>query len=107
MSFVVVLIVTFALLSALIIQGREADRQARESTLANLETRAREAQRRVRESWWRASALQNEAAWNSFQAASESTRAAFAAWAQEAKNQENWAEEARVSEVFWSAYTKG
>lgn len=100
MSFFVALIVAAALLFSLIVQGREADRQARESTLANLETRAREAQRRVRESWWRASALQTQEAWGEFYRSDQAAQATLSSWSSQARAWEDWDSLARVQEVF-------
>ncbi len=102
-TFVIAVAVITAFMASLAIQARESDREACTSRLTNLETRALEARDQASRAWWRACALQNEAAWKEFQAASEVTQAAFVTWAQEARAQENWAEEARISEVFWSA----
>ena len=96
-------VIIIAFMFSLVVQARESDREACTSRLTTLETRALEARDQASRAWWRACALQNEAAWKEFQAASEVTQAAFATWAQEARAQENWAEEARISEVFWSA----
>ena len=102
-TVLVAVLVVVAFVVSLAVQARESDREACTSRLTNLETRALEARDQASRAWWRACALQNEAAWKEFQAASEVTQAAFATWAQEARAQENWAEEARISEVFWSA----
>ena len=102
-TFVIAGLIVVAFILSLVVQARESDREACTSRLTNLETRALEARDQASRAWWRAYALQNEAAWKEFQAASEVTQAAFATWAQEARAQENWAEEARISEVFWSA----
>lgn len=100
MSFFVALIISAALLSALIIQGREADRQARESALANLETRAREAQIRARDTWWRASVLQNQEAWDVFYESDRAAQAALSSWSSQARAWEAWDSVARAQEVF-------
>ena len=102
-TFVIAGLIVVAFILSLVVQARESDREACTSRLTNLETRALEARDQASRAWWRACALQNEAAWKEFQAASEVTQAAFATWSQEARAQENWAEEARISEVFWSA----
>ena len=96
-------VIIIAFMFSLVVQAKESDRETRASRLATLETQALEARDQASRAGWRASALQNEAVWKEFQTASEAAQAAFATWAQEARAQENWAEEARISEVFWSA----
>ena len=102
-TFVIAGLIVVAFILSLVVQAKESDRETRASRLATLETQALEARDQASRAWWRASALQNEAVWKEFQTASEAAQAAIATWAQEARAQENWAEEARISEVFWSA----
>ena len=95
------LALALSLVASLAVQAKESDREAIASRLDSLEVRAKEARGQTYSAWWRARALQEESAWKEFQAASEAAQAAFAAWTQEARIQEDWALEARISEEFW------